>query len=67
MTFMVENRDSFENRDLRRSNKIFKKMARFIKTRCPEQCRSHHQKYEKKYATFDQIVSFIENKASRVK
>jgi hypothetical protein len=32
---MIENRESFENRDLRRSNKIFKKMAKYVKTRCP--------------------------------
>ena len=38
-------------------------MARFVKTRCPEQCRSHHQKYEKKYTDFDAIVGFISSKA----
>jgi len=48
MTFMIENRESFENKNLRRSNKVFKKMAKYVKSRCPEQCRSHHQKYERK-------------------
>lgn len=66
MNFMLENRESFENRDLRRSNKIFKKMAKFVKTRCPEQCRSHHQKYQKKYHNFDSIVDSIKAKVTRV-
>jgi hypothetical protein len=30
-------------------DKIFKTMAMFIGTRQAEQCRSHHQKMEKKY------------------
>lgn len=38
-------------------------MAKSIRTRCPEQCRSHHQKYEKKYLNFDNIIAFIQNKS----
>jgi predicted HAD superfamily hydrolase len=34
---------------MRRMDKIFKTMAIFIGTREAEQCRSHHQKMEKKY------------------
>ena len=41
---------------LRRTDKIFKSMAHFIRTREAEQCRSHHQKMEKKYHTFHQIL-----------
>ena len=31
-------------------------MANFIQTREAEQCRSHHQKMEKKYHSFYQII-----------
>lgn len=31
-------------------------MARFIKTRAADQCRSHHQKMEKKFNTIDAIL-----------
>ena len=41
---------------LRRTDKIFKSMASFIGTREAEQCRSHHQKMEKKYHSFYQIL-----------
>jgi hypothetical protein len=41
---------------LRRTDKIFKSMASFIGTREAEQCRSHHQKMEKKYRNFYQIL-----------
>lgn len=37
-------------------------MAKYVKSRCPEQCRSHHQKYEKKLHTFDSIVNSIKEK-----
>jgi hypothetical protein len=41
---------------LRRTDKIFKSMANFMKSREAEQCRSHHQKMEKKYHNFYQIL-----------
>lgn len=31
-------------------------MGAFVQTRKPEQCRSHHQKMEKKYGTFLNIL-----------
>jgi 2-iminoacetate synthase ThiH len=37
-------------------DKIFKTMETFIGTRQAEQCRSHHQKMEKKYANFISIL-----------
>jgi hypothetical protein len=46
---------------LRRTDKIFKNMAAFIATREAEQCRSHHQKMEKKYHTFYQILLRLRN------
>lgn len=36
-------------------------MAAFIATRQAEQCRSHHQKMEKKYHTFYQILLKLRN------
>ena len=37
-------------------DKIFKSMERFVTTREAEQCRSHHQKMEKKHGAFVKIL-----------
>lgn len=42
---------------MRRMDKIFKTMELFIGTRQAEQCRSHHQKMEKKYLNFPTIIA----------
>lgn len=42
---------------MRRMDKIFKSMEMFVGTRQAEQCRSHHQKMEKKYLNFTTIIS----------
>ncbi len=39
----------FLNKHLRRLDKIFKSMATFVGSREAYQCRSHHQKMEKKF------------------
>lgn len=44
---------------MRRLDKIFKTMATFIGSREAEQCRSHHQKMEKKYKTFPCILLYL--------
>lgn len=41
-------------------------MSKFVKTRSAEQCRSHHQKYEKKFENFDSIVNFIMKKTDNI-
>lgn len=41
---------------MRRMDKIFKTMEIFLGTRQAEQCRSHHQKMEKKYHKFVNIL-----------
>ncbi len=41
---------------MRRMDKIFKTMELFVGTRQAEQCRSHHQKMEKKYLNFATII-----------
>lgn len=38
-------------------DKIFKTMEIFVGTRQAEQCRSHHQKMEKKYFNFATIIA----------
>lgn len=38
-------------------DKIFKSMEMFVGTRQAEQCRSHHQKMEKKYLNFTTIIT----------
>lgn len=43
-------------------DKIFKTMAQFVGTREAEQCRSHHQKMEKKYETFLRILEHLRKK-----
>lgn len=47
----------FVNRHMRRMDKIFKTMEIFVGTRQAEQCRSHHQKMEKKYFNFATIIA----------
>jgi hypothetical protein len=44
---------------MRRLDKIFKTMAGFIGSREAEQCRSHHQKMEKKYFSFPNIALYL--------
>lgn len=46
----------FIRKEMRRLDKIFKTMATFVGTREAEQCRSHHQKMEKKYQSFSKIL-----------
>ena len=45
VNYMKAHRAMFEEKFARRSNKIFRKMSKFLGTRSSEQCRSHHQKY----------------------
>ena len=59
---MRSKRETFESRELRRSERIFCQMTKFLKSRSSEQCRSHYQKYELKFQTFDNIVAHIDEK-----
>lgn len=34
-------------------------MAKAIKTRGADQCRSHHQKMDKKYPQFDELLGYL--------
>ena len=40
-------------------DKIFKTMERFVISREAEQCRSHHQKMEKKHGSFLNILKVL--------
>ena len=62
----------FKIKGYRRQNKIFMQMESFLRTRCADQCRSHHQKVEleAKSQDIDEIINFmIErlNKKSEIK
>lgn len=57
--FLFEHQEHFFNKELRRMDKIFKSMATFIGTRAADQCRSHHQKIEKKYHSFLNILTSL--------
>lgn len=54
--FLEIHSSHFINKHMRRMDKIFKTMERFVGTREAEQCRSHHQKMEKKYGSFANIL-----------
>ena len=50
----------FLNKYMRRIDKIFKTMSTFVGSREAEQCRSHHQKMEKKFDhSFCKILLFL--------
>lgn len=42
-------------------------MARFIRTRGPDQCRSHHQKMQKKYDSIANIIANCQKNLSKLK
>jgi hypothetical protein len=54
--FLELHNQHFFEKHLRRTDRIFKSMANFVETREAEQCRSHHQKMEKKYKYFSKII-----------
>lgn len=44
---------------LRKEKKIFIKMSKNVRTRVPEQCRSHHQKMMELHRSLDEIIRFF--------
>lgn len=54
--FLEIHNKHFFNKHMRRTDKIFKTMALFVGSREAEQCRSHHQKMEKKHRTIRSIL-----------
>ncbi len=59
ITFIQKNRSSIDNQDKSKRSRIFNKMALYIKTRNPIQCRSHHQKLLKYYKTIEGIIKHL--------
>ena len=57
--FLVMHEPYFLRKGMRRNDKLFKMMSNFITTRSPDQCRSHHQKIEKKFEDVGQIISTL--------
>lgn len=57
--FLQDHHTNFERKNLRRSEKIFKVMSRYLGTRTADQCRSHHQKMEKKCLSFQKIIEYL--------
>ena len=45
--FVELNYDTMKNSAMKRNTKIFMLMSKFIATKSPSQCRSHHQKFYK--------------------
>lgn len=62
MEFLKGSKDVINDFKYRREMKIFKQMSQFIRTRTPDQCRSHHQKVQKLHQTIDDIIKFYDRK-----
>ncbi|KAM3133232.1 hypothetical protein pb186bvf_014660 [Paramecium bursaria] len=45
--FLLKNESMMQDPDEKKQKKIFKLMSTYVKTRSPNQCRSHHQKFSK--------------------
>lgn len=41
-------------------------MANFLKTRTPDQCRTHHQKIEFKYHKISKIIDVLKNEFGQI-
>lgn len=73
LEFTKDNAFALENKENRRSSKIFKQMAKVVISRSADQCRSHHQKMEKKHGSVPNILTQcrkslerLRNKAKRI-
>ena len=60
MRFLAANHELFQRSHTdRRMMKINVLMSMWIKTRSPDQCRSHHQKMMKYHSDIPTIINFI--------
>ena len=59
--FLREKREHMMHSSTRRSQKLFIQMSKWVKTRTPDQCRSHHQKTMKYHHTIDETINFFTN------
>lgn len=60
LNFLKQHRLNFVKKQLRRTDKIFKEMSKYIETRAADQCRSHHQKMERKYGPIDCVIAELQ-------
>jgi hypothetical protein len=58
ISFLEENLEEMECRALRKTEKVYMKMAREVRTRTADQCRSHHQKVLKYHSSVEDIISY---------
>ena len=52
-----------KERMLRKSQKVFLKMSKMVKTRTPDQCRSHHQKVLNIHKSLEEVIRYHSAKA----
>ena len=53
-------KEQFEEKEMRRECKVFKTLSEFVKTRNPNQCRSHHHKMQKDFKTVDETLAYLQ-------
>ena len=49
----------FVSKEHRRNDKVFRMMANHVRTRTPDQCRTHHQKLEFKHFKLNKILESL--------
>lgn len=54
--FVYHHKQKFQSKSMRKSLKVFKQMARFVKTRNSSQCRTHHQNLMNKCRSLDNAL-----------
>ena len=58
--------DKFSEKEKRREWKVFKNLAEFVKTRNPNQCRSHHHKMQKDFRTVEDTLDYLKEKIPEI-
>lgn len=58
ISFLEENLQEMGCRTLRKTEKVFMHMARQVRTRTADQCRSHHQKILKYHNSLQDIIDY---------
>jgi hypothetical protein len=64
ITYLSNFRSIFNSHEQRKRVKVFRHLAKLIKTRNPHQIKSHHQKMMLRHQSVDNIISFLKAKIS---
>ena len=64
--FLSKFKEKFGEKSARRQWKVFKSLADFMNTRNANQCRSHHHKMKKNFASTEEIIQFLKSKHPRL-